>query len=163
MSQPSPAIRRYTDRDRAEVLRLNRAALDAVGAAELPPEIRACLDADLAAIEATYLSGGGEFLVACEPSNPDRLIGMGALRRLSPVTGEIKRMRVDAEFQRRGVGAALLRRLEAVARQLGYTELILDAANELIAAQAFYRAHGYTPTGYREVGGLACIDFRKPL
>src|SRR5205085_10648001 len=53
--------------------------------------------------------GKGAFLVA---SVGERDIGCGAVRRIEPGVGEIKRMFVERDVRGRGVGRALLEALE---------------------------------------------------
>jgi GNAT superfamily N-acetyltransferase len=84
----------------------------------------------------------GTFLVAWID---DVAIGCGGLRRIDDATGEIKRMFVAADARRRGVARALLAELEATARSLGYTRLILETGVKQPEAIALYQAHGYEP------------------
>jgi putative acetyltransferase len=73
------------------------------------------------------------------------LVGVGALRRLSPDRGEIKSMHTAASARRTGVGSAMLRHLIALARSQGMTRLCLEtgAREYFIPAHAFYRRHGF--------------------
>lgn len=89
---------------------------------------------------------------------------MGALRRVSARVAEVKRMRVDACFQRRGFGRAVLHRLEDRARELGYRRLRLDTTVKQIPAQRMYRADGYVEVGRaRDPAGETTILFEKQL
>lgn len=72
-------------------------------------------------------------------------VGCGALRPLeiagnAPVA-EIKRM--YARWPARGIGAALLGRLEQAARAFGYRALWLETRRVNTRGCAFYRRHGY--------------------
>ena len=132
-------IRRYLPSDREAVWNLHVYALEAVGArAKNPAAYR--FDADFDDIEGVYLSSGGEFLVG---SLDDRIVAMGALKRLSGRVAEITRMRVHPEHWRRGYGEAILLRLEAAATDRGYAELWLDTSPVQIAAQNLYRKGGF--------------------
>ena len=64
----------------------------------------------------------GVFLVALDEETGDAL-GCGGLKRLDDTTGEIKRMYTAPAGRRRGIGRALLARLEGEARALGYASL----------------------------------------
>jgi ribosomal protein S18 acetylase RimI-like enzyme len=97
-------------------------------------------DDDLRSVQATYLDDCGDFLVG---SVNGEIVAMGAVRRLSATTAEIKRMRVDARFQRQGFGRALLDALEARAKELGYRTVRLDTSATMIPAQGLYEASGY--------------------
>ncbi len=75
----------------------------------------------------------------------DTLLGIAALRQLSPDHGEIKSMRTAPAALRRGVARALLGHLIALARTRGYARVSLetgtapmfDAANRLYEASGF--------------------------
>lgn len=109
---------RYEERDAATVWSLHEDGLRQMNAhAGDGP-----WDDDLRSIQPTYLDNGGEFLVGLIESE---VVGMGPLRRVSATIAEVKRMRVDARFQRRGIGRTILRRLEERARELGYRTLRL--------------------------------------
>lgn len=56
----------------------------------------------------------------------DALLGIAALREISPDHGEIKSMRTVTEHLRRGVSRALLNHIVLVARDRGYTRLSLE-------------------------------------
>ena len=75
----------------------------------------------------------------------DELMGIGALKQLSPSTGEIKSMRTDSRHLRQGVGAALLDHIISEARRRGYRRLSLETGSgpEFEAALALYRKCGF--------------------
>lgn len=56
---------------------------------------------------------------------------------------ELTELYVDPAHRRRGIGRALLQRVEALARERGATELILLTGLENRDAQAFYQRLGY--------------------
>jgi len=70
--------------------------------------------------------------------------------RLLP-DGHIGRMAVLKSHRNRGIGAAMLKRLIAAARERGDREVALSAQ---VHAVAFYRAHGFVEEGaeYEEAG-----------
>lgn len=69
--------------------------------------------------------------------------GCGALRPMSETAAEIKR--VYARPNTLGVGTAIVNALEQKARELGYTELLLETRKVNGKAIAFYRKLGYEP------------------
>jgi len=73
------------------------------------------------------------------------LIGIGALKQLSPSAGEIKSMRTDTRHLRKGVGLAILDHIIAEARQRGYRRLSLETGSglEFDAALSLYRKRGF--------------------
>jgi putative acetyltransferase len=81
----------------------------------------------------------------------DALLGCAALKELSPTQGEVKSMRTPARLRRQGVGRALLNHVLQVARERGYTELLLETGN--------HPAFGPAQTLYRSVGFRECGPF----
>jgi ribosomal protein S18 acetylase RimI-like enzyme len=150
-------LRRYEDADEPIVRRLHVDGMRRAGAhAGDGP-----WDDDLRAIRSTYLDDAGEFLLG---ELDGEVVAIGALRRVSQTTAEIKRMRVDARHQRRGFARAMLSALESRARELGYTTLRLDTTVGQRPARDLYRS-----SGYREVGrttdpaGFDLLLYEKPL
>ena len=81
----------------------------------------------------------------------DVLLGVAALKELSPTQGEVKSMRTPAHLRRQGAGRALLEHILDVAWQRGYRELFLETG----------RQQDFTPalTLYRSVGFRECGPF----
>lgn len=79
------------------------------------------------------------FLVA--RADDDAPLGCGALRPFSKRIAEVKRM--YARPGTKGVGAAILQRLEDLAREFGYDEIYLETGVENVRAIAFYERNGY--------------------
>jgi GNAT superfamily N-acetyltransferase len=113
------------------------AALDA-GLAELyPPEQRFGPN-----LKAQHLEGGrGTFLVARDGG---RAVGCGAIRLIDATSAEVKRMYVEPDQRGRGVGRAVLARLEAAAAQLGARRLVLETGTHSPEALALYGRAGFT-------------------
>ncbi|MDE8651078.1 GNAT family N-acetyltransferase [Novosphingobium album (ex Liu et al. 2023)] len=76
----------------------------------------------------------------------DRLAGCGALKHLDARHGELKSMRAAPEYRGKGVGKAILLHLLAAAASRGYARVSLETGRPepFHAAQALYRAHGFT-------------------
>ena len=87
----------------------------------------------------------------------------GGLRRLGEGTAEIKRMYVRPQARSRGVAAALLRALEAAARDLGYAQARLDTGPKQPHAQRLYRAAGYAEIAPYNDNPFACFWGEKRL
>lgn len=85
----------------------------------------------------------------------ETLLGVGALKAISPEHGEVKSMHTAEAARRRGVGAALLRHIIAEARQRGMSRLSLETGSfdYFAPARAMYAAHGFAECapfeGYR--------------
>jgi ribosomal protein S18 acetylase RimI-like enzyme len=149
-------VRRFEAGDAHAVRELHDLALTAAGA-HLG---RGPSDEDLDAVAATYLDDGGEFLVGlCD----GRLVAIGALRHVTDAVGELKRMRVQPAFQRRGLARLMLARLEDRARELGYRKLRLDTTIIQTAAQRLYQSAGYREVGRGQLDGSEVVYFEKTL
>lgn len=156
MTTQTLTLRRYRPDDETHVWALHTTALAAIGALA-PPGPH---DADLQAVESTYLAAGGEFLIGEWHGEP---VAMGAVRPLGDGRGELKRMRVHPDHQGRGFGAAMLKALEARAGELGLDTLVLDTAVRQTAAIALYRKNGYALVAERDGLGMAALHFEKRL
>lgn len=77
------------------------------------------------------------------------LLGMGALKRLDAVHGEIKSMRTAPDQLRRGVAGTMLDHLLGEARARGYRRISLETGStEAFApARALYERTGFVETG----------------
>lgn len=87
------------------------------------------------------------------------LCGCGALKALDAQSGEVKSMRTQARFVRRGVGQAVLDAIERTARERGYTRLLLETGTggPFEAAHALYRRNGFALCG--AFGDYVATDF----
>lgn len=94
-------------------------------------------------------------------------VGCGAVRPLAAAgaapVAELKRM--YARDGRRGVGAALLARLEHAAQQMGYRALWLETRRINTRALRFYQRHGYReiPNFGSHVGRAEAVCLGKTL
>jgi GNAT superfamily N-acetyltransferase len=116
--------------------------------------------------------GNGSFLVARWLGRP---VGCGALRRLREPAltsevglrvGELKRMYVAPEVRGRGIGRALLARLEAEARALGLDRLVLETGTRQEEALALYERAGFTgipPYGEYAASSTTSVCLEKTL
>ncbi len=123
------------------------------------PEVAALLELHLAGMRATSPACSVHALELEVLRAPDvhfftawdgeELMGMGALKVIAPDHGELKSMRTDERFVRRGVGAGILTRLLEEARLLGMTKVSLETGTgeSFEAAHALYVRFGFTPIG----------------
>ena len=88
---------------------------------------------------------------------------MGALRRVDEERAEVKRIRVDPRFRRRGLADDLMRALEDRARELGYSMLVLDTAADAIPAQLLFEKHGFRRVGTTVLAGFDTLLYEKTL
>jgi putative acetyltransferase len=75
----------------------------------------------------------------------DRVIAIGALKRISDSHGEVKSMHTEQSHRRKGVASAMLRHIIARARQTGLSRLSLETGSwpYFNAARELYRRHGF--------------------
>lgn len=150
-------IRGYRESDSEEVWNLHERALKETNAFVAG---HGEWDEDLKNIPEVYDNAGGAFVIA---ELEGRVVGMGALKRVDAETAELKRMRVQPEYQGKGLGTKLLRLLENKAKELGYTCLILDTSLQQQAALHMYTKHGYKEYKRGELGGLYTVWMEKEL
>lgn len=102
----------------------------------------------------------GQFLIV---EFEGEALGCGAVRRLEPGIGEIKRMWIAEELRGKGVGQAMLNALEHWALQLDLPTVRLDTSKHLTAAIAMYRANGYREIPPYNDNPYAHLWFEKTL
>jgi putative acetyltransferase len=113
------------------------AALNAFTVGLTPPEYRHHMTVEQMAASDTTL------LVARD--GDAATLGMGALRRHADGVGEVKRMFVKPEARGRGVGGAILARVEALARTQGLSRVVLETGANFDAAKRVYEKGGFAP------------------
>jgi putative acetyltransferase len=83
----------------------------------------------------------GRFLVARDGSGC--ALGCGAIRRIGPTIGELKRMYVRPPARGLGVGQAILSALETWAGSVGIERVVLETGVHQPDAMFFYAQSGY--------------------
>lgn len=73
----------------------------------------------------------------------ERPVGCGAVRLIAPDTAEIKRMYTAPEARGRGVARGMLAALEAEARRLGASRVVLETGERQGEAIKLYEKAGY--------------------
>lgn len=154
-SRPSLQIRQYQLSDHDAVWELHNLGLNQMGAhlGNGP------WDDDLHDIGRQYLEDG-EMLVGTVGG---KIVAMGGLKKRTDTMGEIKRMRVHPDYQRRGYGQAILSALEQRARELGLTDLRLDTTTRQTPARKLYEKNGYRERERGRVGQFEVIFYEKRL
>jgi len=84
----------------------------------------------------------GVFLVIRDDDG--RAVGCGGVTAFDEARAEVKRMYVVPEARGQGLGRRLLVELEAEARRLGYTGLVLETGDLQPEALGLYRSSGFT-------------------
>jgi ribosomal protein S18 acetylase RimI-like enzyme len=85
------------------------------------------------------------------------------IRKLEPLTAEVKRLLVASEARGQGLGNQLLAAAEVQARRLGYRTIVLDTDGSDHAALALFRRAGFSDTDDFNGNELARFWFRKDL
>jgi putative acetyltransferase len=80
---------------------------------------------------------------------PDRLVGIGALKRLDQTHAELKSMHTVGADRCRGVGTAIVEHLLRFARNEGYRRVSLEtgSTDDFAAARRLYAKAGFRPCG----------------
>ena len=102
------------------------------------------------------------YLVAEEDG---RVVGHAVASVVADVA-ELQRIAVAPEWRRRGVAAALLDAVAAIAVPAGADRILLEVREDNAAALSFYAAHGFVevdrrPRYYRD--GATAVVLRRPL
>jgi ribosomal protein S18 acetylase RimI-like enzyme len=89
-------------------------------------------------------------------------VGVARLHLNHPAQAQIRYMAVEEDCRHHGIATALAQALELQARELGVTEIVLQARDE---ALGFYARLGYEVTGPAHVlyGSIHHTAMRKPL
>jgi ribosomal protein S18 acetylase RimI-like enzyme len=152
-------IRRYQAKDNKVVKELHYA-----GIAQMDPDAgrqdSPFIDSDLDDIEGIYINNNGDFIVGMEGKE---IVVIGAIRKVSAHCGEIKRIRVRRDCQRRGYGQTILLKLMERAAELGYQELCLDTLASNIPAQQIFEKCGFVENHRGKRGPFDLIFYEKKL
>ncbi len=109
-------------------------------------------------LEEEYSPPRGTFLLA---EDRGEKVGCAALRPLSDLIGELKRLYVIPEARRKGLGRLLTQAIVAAARSRGYARLRLDTLPQMQEAQRLYEEIGFKPIAaycYNPVPGAAFLE-----
>jgi GNAT superfamily N-acetyltransferase len=89
-------------------------------------------------------------------------LATGRLQLNSEEEGQIRSMAVKDGYQGRGLGSAVLKFIEEIARERKLNRIILDAREKAIG---FYEKHGYSPCGksYTLFGVIPHVRMEKIL
>ena len=91
-------------------------------------------------------------------------VGCGAIKSYDANTMEVKRMYVNDDHRKCGIGAAILKELEKYALDLDITRLILETGNMQPDAIRLYQRSGYTIIDnydlYKDMDNSICFQKR---
>lgn len=97
-------------------------------------------DQEMADLPNMYNTQHGGLFIAYHNKKP---VGIVGLRRFSSTEAEVKRMFVQDEAKRMGIGKMLLQKCIETAKKLGYKSIKLDTAAFMEAAIKLYTDHGF--------------------
>jgi len=109
----------------------------------LAPQFQSFAD-ELRNLPGAYGEAGGRLMIAWAG---EEAAGTIALRRLSQVSCEVKRLYVRPKFRGQGLGRALLNSLIASSCSIGYVTMYADSLPSMDGAQALYQSCGFTQVG----------------
>jgi putative acetyltransferase len=98
-------------------------------------------DSDLIDLQASYVARGGVFRVLV--NDDGAVVGCGGLYPIDRAQIELRKMYLLPAARGRGLGLALLSALVDVARQRGFTRIVLETKSVLTKAIAMYREFGF--------------------
>jgi putative acetyltransferase len=161
-------VRRYRSEDRDAVIGLFRDFMRELTPPRLEAEFAAYIETaireELSRVEDYYARGA--FWVA----EDDRIVGMVGVEPQGKAVAELRRMAVDRQHRRKGIGRRLLAAAEAYCRASGYRKIVLSTSELQVAARRLYEASGYrvvreeiaTARSHKTVGaGLTRYHYEK--
>ncbi len=157
------SIRQFRQEDAGDVRRLfaeGQRQFSTGVETELENYIRDSLAGDLADIAGNYLQPGSNFWVV---ETGGRVIGMVGVQRKDGKSCELRRMAVDINWRRNGLGRKLLETAEAFARQQGYGRMVLSTITPLQPAIALYEGKGYLLSGHSRYGAVTVLHYARDL
>lgn len=118
--------------------------------------------ADIEDLHAGYFNDDGDsaFWVACLG---EQVVGMVGVQRQAENVAEIRRLRVDTAFRRRGVGSLLMEHAVRFCQVKGYLKVTLDVLLERGPAIALFEKAGFTLSRTRTAGPRKLLDFYLDL
>jgi ribosomal protein S18 acetylase RimI-like enzyme len=95
---------------------------------------------ELQTLDQQYNSPTGALIIAYHGDNAIAVVGV---RKFDSDKAELKRMYTLTEFRGQKIGYQLLNKAINIAKELGYTQLLLDTLPEMQAAIKLYRYFGF--------------------
>ena len=172
-SDPGFAVRPYRAGDHAACRRLFVAGL--IGGRIADGDA----GADVKQIDTYYLARSGNHFwvaeltgptsadsgapVAYVPAAAGEVVGMVGVQQHGPGTGEVRRLRVDERFRRRGIGSALMEQALRFCQEQGYLRIILDTFMDREPAVRLFEKFRFQHGRTRRVGEKDLLYFYLDL
>jgi ribosomal protein S18 acetylase RimI-like enzyme len=116
---------------------------------------------DIDDIQSAYMKPGSCFFVAIDPVNV--VVGMIGVQQHEANTGEIRRLRVRRDRQRRGIGGKLLERALKFCQENLYLKVTLDTFMDHEPAVKLFEKFRFKHQRSRTVGGKELLYFYLDL
>lgn len=97
-------------------------------------------DEELEHLQSMYAAPNGGIILS---RFTGQYIGCVGVRKIDLQIAELKRMYVQPDFQRRGIGYSLLQDACTLAKKLGYKKIRLDTLNTMHSAIKLYTVNGF--------------------
>ncbi len=149
-------LRDYQPGDEEAVFHIVKEVLGEYGLETNPEET----DADLADIEASYLDPGGVFRIL---EFDGKTVGSYGLYAVSPKSCELRKMYLLGRCRGQGLGRMMMDDAFITARELGFTEMILETNSRLKEALAMYRKFGFEEFCPEHLSDRCDLALRKAL
>jgi putative acetyltransferase len=117
-------------------------------------------DKDLADLEHFYFNNKGWFSVI---DLEDKIIGSYGIYKMKDKTCELRKMYLLKNHQGQGLGRLMMEDALKKARELGYTEMILESNYMLDKANRLYKNYGFTEFKPEHLSDRCDYAMRKPL
>ena len=118
--------------------------------------------ADMENINEAYFSDEGQSALWVADYD-SAIVGMVGVQKTSDHGAEVRRLRVHADFRRKGVGAKLMEQALSFCRHHGYLKVTLDVRIERGPAIALFEKFGFQLNRTREINGRRMLDFYVDL
>jgi len=108
-----------------------------------------CLDSELEVIDGDEHSFYDQYNKTDQIKNVvvindlDKTIGCGAFKLFEGQTAEVKRMYTLPDYRGKGIASRVLNELENWAKELGFSQLILETGKTMDSAIGLYKSKGY--------------------
>jgi ribosomal protein S18 acetylase RimI-like enzyme len=116
---------------------------------------------DIDAIQQAYMKPGSHCWVGEAPDG--KVVAMIGVQHHDAGVGEIRRLRVQREYRRRGIGQALVETAIRFCREQNYLKVCLDTFMEHAAAIQLFEKFGFRHNRTRRVGDKDMVDFYLDL
>lgn len=112
---------------------------------------------DIDDIQSAYMSGGNHFWVAV--NSRGEVVGMIGVQQHDEGVGEIRRLRVRDDYQRRGIGSRLMETAVGFCRDHNYLKVTLDTYIDREPALKLFEKFRFRHSMSREFNGKELLYF----